>query len=289
MFPHPDAIPSCADARRRQRLAGRISAIFLLVAALGLVDTLQGVMRAGSDTLEILSGQSVMLSGPTATKNPVSSDLLVSLTPDNGLLRFVFEGFFPSYWFGSGMWRGDVQVDAFCPPGTYELTLRFKGASARSAQKIFVTVWDNEEDMRSGSLFMMQHLAGTHPFLPACVFAVFALACGIVTYFAGKRYFVLLAGMDCAEIFRISAEDDGLLLWCPADKKFAQSPGATRALLHPDGRIIGYALVKEQSKSALILHADAATPVNTDSLVYLRPLNLIAGTATTEVPTVQTN
>ncbi|MDR3363279.1 MAG: hypothetical protein LBO64_10660 [Desulfovibrio sp.] len=272
MFPHSDKLPSCRKARQQQRLAGKLCAFFLILASLGLIDGLQGVMRAGSDTLEILPGQSVMIAGSTAVKNPAVGDLQVSLVPDDGLLRFVFEGYFPSYWFGSGMWRGDVQSDALCPPGRYELTLRFRGSSARNAQKYTVIVWADENDMRAGSLFFTQRLFGINSFVPAGACVAIALLCGIATYSAGRRYFVILANMDCAEIFYVGSEKETLVLWCLADKKRPLPPGQMHAILAPDGRIIGQAAIAEQKKSTLLLHAPADTPVERDFLVYLRPL-----------------
>jgi hypothetical protein len=272
MFPHLDKVPSCLKVRKAQHAAGKISAFFLILACLGLVDGLQGIMRTGSDTLEFMPGQSVMIAGTTASKNPKASDLQTSIIPDNGLLVFDFEGYFPSYWFGSGMWRGTVRADTGCPPGRYELTLRFRGAPARHAQKFTVIIWADENDMRAGSLFFIQRLFGINSFIPAGAGLAIALLCGVATYRAGRRYFVILGEMDCAEIFYVGSEKETLVLWCLVDKNRPLPPGQTHAVLAPDGRIIGQAVVAEQKKSTLVLHAPADMPVERDFLVYLRPL-----------------
>ena len=97
--------------KERQRRTGLLAALVLGLAVLVLVDGLQALMRAGSYHLDIVAGQGTMLSGPIGIDKPRDSDLLVSVTPEGAPLSFRLDGFFASYWFGNGMWRGEIMAE----------------------------------------------------------------------------------------------------------------------------------------------------------------------------------
>ena len=147
-----DTWASCFILRRRMRSCGRASAVFIVAAFFCLADGLYSAVRVGSEVLELLPGQTLMLSGPSPLKNPLNSDFVARITPPGEDVRFTLEGFFASYWFGSAMWRGAVQADAGAEPGRRELLIRFRGAPAKSAQKYSVIVWENEAVKRGRSL-----------------------------------------------------------------------------------------------------------------------------------------
>ena len=108
---------------RVRRWSGALAALLLCLAALTLVDGLVALMRAGSTRIELIAGQSESLSGPVSSKNPVPEDLRLRLTPETAPVEFRLEGFFPSYWFGNGMWRGVVSTPPGATPGRYGLTV----------------------------------------------------------------------------------------------------------------------------------------------------------------------
>lgn len=135
MFSATELWQSLRRYRRIQRFWGGCAALLLAVALLGLLDGVQALMRLGADHLEILPGGSETLSGPCPFKNPLNSDIQARFTPENAPLHFSLEGFFAGYWFGNGMWRGEVRAEPEAGPGRYELRIAFKGAAAQSAQK----------------------------------------------------------------------------------------------------------------------------------------------------------
>ena len=112
---------------RVRRWSGALAALLLCLAALTLVDGLVALMRAGSTRIELIAGQSESLSGPVSSKHPVPEDLRLRLTPETAPVEFRLEGFFPSYWFGNGMWRGVVSTPPGATPGRYGLTVGFRG------------------------------------------------------------------------------------------------------------------------------------------------------------------
>ena len=137
--------------KERQRRTGLLAALVLGLAVLVLVDGLQALMRAGSYHLDIVAGQGTMLSGPIGIDKPRDSDLLVSVTPEGAPLSFRLDGFFASYWFGNGMWRGEIVAEQGATPGTYALSVRVRGTPASATQRYEVTVWSDAASLRQGA------------------------------------------------------------------------------------------------------------------------------------------
>lgn len=262
---------ACRQTRQRQRLVGKVSALLLAVALLGLIDGLLAGMRAGSDQVEILSGQAVPLSGPSALKNPLNSDVQVRFTPENAPLHFNLEGFFTGYWFGNGMWRGEVRAEPQAEPGSYELRLSFKGATAQSAQKFVLVVWADEEAQRAGSLSWIRRITGWNPFMLAAWCAGLGLVCSALTYLLGRRYFRLLTQLGCGEVFRVSAEGAPCHIWCLASGPGTPRPGEARQILDAAGQPLGEARAEKAHKGVLELVMLDDVPVLPGCLVCLRP------------------
>ncbi|WP_298033383.1 hypothetical protein [uncultured Desulfovibrio sp.] len=245
---------ACRQTRQRQRLVGRVSALLLAVALLGLIDGLLVGMRAGSDHVEILSGQAVFLSGPSALKNPLNSDVQVHFTPENAPLHFNLEGFFTGYWFGNGMWRGEVRAEPQAESGSYELRLSFKGATAQAAQKFVLVVWADEKAQRAGSPSWIRRIAGWNPFMLAAWCAGFGVACSARTYLLGRRYFRLLTELGCGEVFRVSAEGGAPChIWCLASGFGTPRPGGVLQVLDAAGQPLGEARAEKTHKGVLEL------------------------------------
>lgn len=104
--------------------------------------------------MDLLPGEAISLSGPSALKNPLDSDVLIRFKPENAPLHFNLEGFFTGYWFGNGMWRGGVQAEPQAEPGSYELRVSFKGAAGQAEQPFVLVVWADEAAGRAGSPFL---------------------------------------------------------------------------------------------------------------------------------------
>lgn len=195
---------ACRQARRRQRLVGKISAFLLAVALLGLMDGLLAEMRTGSNQVDLLPGEAISLSGPSALKNPLDSDVLIRFKPENAPLHFNLEGFFTGYWFGNGMWRGGVQAEPQAEPGSYELRVSFKGAAGQAEQPFVLVVWADEAAQRAGSPSYIRRIADWNPFILAAWSGALGIVCGVGTYLLGRRYLRLLTELGCSEIFRVS-------------------------------------------------------------------------------------
>ena len=206
--------------KERQRRTGLLAALVLGLAVLVLVDGLQALMRAGSYHLDIVAGQGTMLSGPIGIDKPRDSDLLVSVTPEGAPLSFRLDGFFASYWFGNGMWRGEIVAEQGATPGTYALSVRGRGTPASATQRYEVTVWSDAASLRQGAYSLTVSLLGFNPFWLSGILACIGVVPGLLSFLSGRRIVRLLWYAGFSEVFRTEARKDGsLMLWCSGSKK----------------------------------------------------------------------
>ena len=258
-------------ARRRQHAAGMLSGLLLAVALLGLFDGLLAEMRGGSNRLELLPGESVTISGPAALRNPIASDIVARFTPPGAPLRFTLEGFFTGYWFGNGMWRGEVTAEPGAAPGSYGLRVSFRGAPGQAPQVYALDIHEDAAARRAASLSFLRRWFGVNPFLLAAFCGVGGIALGIVTYAFGRRHVRLLANLGCSEIYRASAGDGVCRIWCLAAGNMVPRPGTVRMVLDGAGALIGEARVEGWRKGSLELTLLDGGPAPQGGLVCLRP------------------
>lgn len=267
---------AAALARTRQHALGLVSGVLLAAALLGLFDGLLAEMRCGTNQLELLPGESLTLSGPAALKNPVTSDLVARLTPPDTPLRFSLEGFFTGYWFGNGMWRGEVMAEPGAAPGRYGLRITFRGAVGQAPQVYTLIVHADAAARREASLSFLRRWLDINPFVLAALCGGLGVLLGGATYAFGRRHVRLLAGLGCSEVYRAALAGETCRIWCLAAKAAAPRPGTVRMVLDGDGRIIGEARVEQWRKGSLELTLLDAGPLPEGSLVCLRPPSTVA-------------
>lgn len=263
-------------ARKRQHALGLVSGLLLAVALLGLFDGLLAEMRGGANQLELLPGESLTLSGPAALKNPVTSDLVARVTPPDAPLRFTLEGFFTGYWFGNGMWRGEVMAEPDAAPGSYGLRISFRGAIGQAPQVYTLVVHADEAGRRAASLSFLRRWGDVNPFVLAAFCGALGVALGGATYAFGRRHVRLLAELGCSEVYRVGAGDGSCRIWCLAARSEAPRPGTVRMVLDAGGAVIGEARVEQWRKGSLELTLLDAGPLPEGSLVCLRPPATVA-------------
>lgn len=273
------AVPwrNCVRVRQKQRVAGRASGLLLLLAVLLLLDGLLAVMRTDSGQVDLLPGQTVVLSGPVAVKTPRPGDVQVRFVPETASLQFVLEGFFTGHWFGNGMWRGEVRAlkQSLGPEeaGRYELQLSFRGAVTQAPQKYVVLLWESEAAQRAASPSWVYRLTGWNSFVLAADLGGLGLLCGLITYGLGRRAFHCLTALGCSEVFRVSPTAPRHI-WCLAAGLRGPHPGDSLPLLDAAGKPLGEVQVELLHKNVLELVVQNGA-MQDDSLV--QPGCLVCG------------
>ncbi|MDR3358208.1 MAG: hypothetical protein LBN96_05050 [Desulfovibrio sp.] len=247
-----------------------MSAVFVAAAVFCLIDGLYSSVRVGSEVLELLPGQTLMVSGPSPLKNPLNSDFSARITPPGEDVRFILEGFFASYWFGSAMWRGAVRADAGAEPGRRELLIRFRGAPAKSAQKFLVHVWESESVKRAEDPSVLRRLTGVTPAMPGIACGVAGLLFGAFTFFWGRRYLKNLSGFGCSEVFRTDITENERRVFCLANDRKSRWEGVSCRIFSPEGEEIGQAVAQKADKGILEFSMPKDAPVSAGCLVELR-------------------
>ncbi|WP_300718450.1 hypothetical protein [uncultured Desulfovibrio sp.] len=260
-----DSTPSFWQAlpalKERQRRTGLLAALVLGLAVLVLVDGLQALMRAGSYHLDIVAGEGTMLSGPIGIDKPRAGDLLVSVSPEGAPVSFRLDGFFASYWFGNGMWRGEVAAEPGATPGTYSVSLRVRGTPASATQRYEVTVWSDATSLRQGAHSLTVSLLGFNPFWLSGILACIGIVPGLLSFVAGRRIVRLLWYAGYSEVFRMAPQKDGsLLLWCPGSKKEGPAEGSLCAVVDADGQELGQARLEKKAATCMELRLAADGP-----------------------------
>lgn len=245
--------------KERQRRTGLLAALVLGLAVFVLVDGLQALMRSGSYHLDIVAGQGTMLSGPIGIDKPRDSDLLVSVTPEGAPVSFRLDGFFASYWFGNGMWRGEIVAEPGATPGTYALSVRVRGTPASATQRYEVTVWSDAASLRQGAHSLTVSLLGFNPFWLAGILACIGVVPGLLSFLDGRRIVRLLWYAGFSEVFRIAPRPDGgLSLWCSGSKKEGPAEGTLCEVVDAQGRLLGKARLEKKAATCMELHLPAA-------------------------------
>lgn len=255
--------------RKKQRFFGKVSAVLLAAALLALGDGLIAQMRAGSFDLDLVPGESQLISGPSPLKNPLDSDVRWRLLPPDAPVEFHLLGFFSGYWFGSGMWKARVGCRAGAAPGEYKLRVAFRGAPAQSAQTWTVRVFASAETMRAASFSCLRRWLAVNPFVAAAACGVAGIGFGVLTYFFGRLYAQALAWLGVAEIYRADNMDHSI--WCLSPQALAPEPGNARMVIDWHGHLLGEARADSWHKGRLRLTMlDTAAP-GPGALVCLKP------------------
>ena len=275
----PSLWQAAEHARRRQHATGLLSGLLLAVALLGLFDGLLAEMRGGTNHLELLPGESVTISGPAALRNPVNSDIVVRFTPPGAPLRFTLEGFFTGYWFGNGMWRGEVTAEPGAAPGGYGLRVSFRGAPGQAPQVYALDIREDAAARRAASLSILRRWFDVNPFLLAAFCGIAGIVLGVATYAFGRRHARLLAALGCSEIYRASAGAGECHIWCLAAGNLVPRPGTVRMVLDGEGTLMGEARVEGWRKGSLELTLLDGGPPPQGGLVCLRPPSTVASGA----------
>lgn len=252
--------------RKYQRLFGAISGFFLAVALISLFDGLIAQMRQGANELEFLPGEAITVSGPAVLKNPLRSDMIARFTPGDAPFRFQLEGFFTGYWFGNGMWRGQIVAEEAGSPGQYELRISFRGAPAQTMQKYELRIYADQKARHAGALSFIQRLTGTNPFMLATGTGIIGIFCGLVTYWFGRRFGNLLTQLGLSEVYSSDAASSSL--WCLSPVPFRA--GLPRMVLDADGHILGEARTAGWKKGKLQLTLMDERGIPPGALVCLR-------------------
>ncbi len=198
-----------SQGRARQRRAGLLAAVLLVLSFTVLVDGLVSRMiGGGSFRLEMLAGTSEPVSGPMGATTPSAEDMRAFPIPADAPIDFEFDGFFSSYWFGTGMWRGTVHVSETAESGVYAMAVGLATQPAASFQTYTISVARSQEEQDRQSLSLVRRYTGWNAFYLAVLFGVAGLGFAAGCICLGIRCNRLLRDMGLAEVFKVRPDGE---------------------------------------------------------------------------------
>lgn len=246
---------SLAQMRDSQKRAGLWSALFFMLALLALLDGLQAIVRGDAYQLDMLPGMSESISGPCPAATPTESDLVVEIYPSDAPLHFDFEGFFASYWIGTGMWRATIHTSQEAYRSHSTVQVSFKNSTVTKPLEFKIQIWEDRAALQAGALSWIKKLTGQNPFFMALVLGLAGSLCGIANFRLSRRVQTEYRRMGYSEIFRIKtgykAEDPTMIWSLPFID--APRPGEMFEITDAHGEHMGEARVRQQHKTALEL------------------------------------
>ena len=222
----------------RSRLLGKISACVFFLAALAVVDGLQTLMRQDFNSVTIIPGETVILSGMMPQNASGLADLVVETQGLSGL-TFTPVSSFKGFWMGGNMWRAELSASAAASPGKGTVTVvdmvpmkkvgqsavrdedsSRKAAPADTAQSSIlgqnpalvysVVIWPSAAERGAAELSFLRRYTGQPPFAVAGVAAVLALLFGLGNFFVFAKAEARLAGCGIYIIHGVKKRDNEL-------------------------------------------------------------------------------
>lgn len=185
----------------RSRMLGQVSAFIFLFAAFAVIDGLQTLMRHEFNSIDLVPGESVLVSGmlPADAKN--HEDLVVDMEGEPGLVFTPIESY-KGFWMGGHMWRAKLEANTDMRPGKATITIvdiikenldASEGKDARDRAILFggkqnpalihsVTVWPSEAARQEADHSLFRRFTGIQPFMLAAIFVAQALCAGLANW-----------------------------------------------------------------------------------------------------------
>lgn len=209
------AAPTLAQGKAllaRSRLLGRVSAFIFFIAMLAVFDALQTLVRHEFNSIDLVAGETVMVSGMMPADARTVADLLVEYEGDAGVMFEPLETY-KGFWMGGFMWRANLTAGANVSPGKTYVTIVdvIKAESSASDSKddkdrillyggqqnpalvYAVSVWPSEEARRAADNSFFRRFTGLPAFGVAVAAVLLALIAGLGNWLAFARAEAALA------------------------------------------------------------------------------------------------
>jgi len=234
------------QARRWRTLAGKLAALFIILAFAALFEGLVAQFRQPFNEYNVLPGEVVSLNGPLAEYHLVPQDLTYS--SNSKYLQVSFTETHRGFWLGGAMWRGKLQVSPLIPPGQYSLEVRPKQGVSIQPPLIFrIVVYPDSLTLKQNSRSFLQKYLGVSAWAVVGLFlALIALSLAGLVFLAGKIE-KLMAQRGQAEIYKVQKTDGGYAIAFSLGTRHGVSPGDQVTVLDPEGNYLGVAQVQQSS------------------------------------------
>ncbi|MDL2267302.1 hypothetical protein LJC46_04860 [Desulfovibrio sp. OttesenSCG-928-G15] len=240
--PAAPAAPGLEESKAllaRSRVWGKISAVIFLFAALAVVDALQSLVRHEFNSVDLVPGETILLSGMLPVSAKGIDDIAHSIEGNSGL-SFTPVETYKGFWMGGHMWRAELAAAADAAPGKAVLVIEDSippksdnpqnfdardrailfGGQQNPALVFNLTVWASEAQRRSGNTSLVRRMTGLPAFGLAAALVFLALLAGFLNWRTYSKAEVALArhGVYCIHGLKEQLPEKGGPLVTPGYK-----------------------------------------------------------------------
>ncbi|MDL2275504.1 hypothetical protein LJC22_05220 [Desulfosarcina sp. OttesenSCG-928-G10] len=185
----------------RSRFIGRISMVMFLIAVFSVVDGLQMLVRQEFNRIDLLPGETVLMSGMLPADAKTHEDLVIRIDGASGLSFTPLETY-KGFWMGGHMWRAELSAASGMKPGEVTITIVDiikPDASAEDSKDVrdrsilyggqqnpalvhTITIWASEKERRAANHSILYRLLGISPFGMAGFCLLLALVTGLTNW-----------------------------------------------------------------------------------------------------------
>lgn len=220
------------------RILGKFSACIFLIAALAVVDGLQTLMRQDFNSVSLIPGETVFMSG-MMPQNATSHTELIADMEDLSGLTFKPVTSFKGFWMGGSMWRAELTANATAAPVKGTLTVvdmvpmkKVGKAEVRDEDRprqsapgnatdapilgqnpalvYSVSVWPSAAAREAAEHSLLRRFTGQAPFAVAGVAAALALLFGLGNFICFAKAETRLARQGVYVIHGVKKQATGL-------------------------------------------------------------------------------
>lgn len=253
---------------RAQWFSSRIAMILLAVSLLSLADGLLAQMQRGVNRIDGIPGGIYSVSGPMPPNTERVEDFVVDGGSRDGQVVLQPQALYSGYWFGGGMWRGEVKLGDVPTVGSYIFSVRDPNGEKQNPALVFeVVVWPDAETMRAASFSRIERWLDRDPFVSAACVLPFGLFAAFVDFLLGHLWARRLREEGCGEIYKLKPIDDGFEATCEIGRAMGVSSGMACRIMRRDGSLVGDGVVRESHRDDTVLVIDASVPVRVGDVV----------------------
>ncbi len=246
-------------AKLKDRIA-KIAAFLCLLCVICVLDGAVAYFREPFNTLKLLPGDTVKLTGPMAPGATSVEGMAIETSSDSvsATLEEVISGF----WMGGKMWRGTLKLSPQIAPGNYLFSVFGKEDQKRVGSNVFqVIVYLDQNSRLADSRSLILRNSGVSPWVMACIFLGFVVVCCLALFFISGERDRLMAERGEAEVFHITKDENGLSIYFGLGSKNGVEKGTALLLMDPERELVGEITVESVSDGDGVAKVGLQSPV----------------------------
>ncbi|MFZ2448496.1 MAG: hypothetical protein WAW37_19220 [Syntrophobacteraceae bacterium] len=248
------------ETTRLKNWLAKIAAAFCFLFILCGVDGGVAYLREPLNSLRLLPGESIRLTGPLAPGATLPDHMTFESSSDSVAMSIeeVISGFF----LGGQMWRGTLRLAPDAKPGEYLIAVFGKSDLKKVGSNLFqVIVYGDRASYLAASKSLLLRYSGVSAWAWSGGFLGLVLLCCGGLYLLGLKIDRLMADEGEAEVYLVTKDELGFSLYFALGERNGIAKGSRLILMDPKRRPIEEITVESVSE--------------TDALARIGPLGTV--------------